>query len=180
MTVSPIIISERHRPIWQIPIAALFFTLAFGPIFYKLFLGLTSDAPLQLGLGDFHISIYFCALGVSFTYKKRVYIDLTHSKFKPCFEVGPLKFGKWVTIKTYEYVSVFHQSLTDGSYIYEVNLWYDNNKHFQLYEKNDYNEAILMAYQISEELKIELLDTTVPHNYKWIDKDALKTKKINE
>jgi hypothetical protein len=176
MNAEKIIISESNRPIWQIPIAALCFTIAFGFMAYKVFLWLTSDVPLDINSSDFHIAIYFSAIGVSFTYTKRIYIHLEESKFKPTFEVGPLKFGKWKTIKHYEYVSVFHQPLTDGSYIYEVNLWYDNNKHFQLYEKNDYKEAFLIGYELSEELDIDLLDATVPNDFKWIDKEAWKTK----
>jgi len=175
MATSPIIISESNRPIWQIPVAALFFTLAFGPVVYELLLGFTNNTPIHIHINDFQSIVYFTALGIGFTYKKRVYIDLKHSKFKPSYEVGPLKFGKWMTIKTYEYISVFLQPLTDGTYIYEVNLWYDTNKHFQLYEKHDYKEAFLIGYQISEELNIDLLDATVPHDYKWIDKKVEAT-----
>lgn len=179
MNAKKIIISENNRPIWQIPLAALFFTIAVGSISYKIFLWITNDVPLSLSVADFNTAIYFCALGVGFTYRKRIYIDLKSSRFKPSFEVGPLKFGKWITITNYEYVSVFHQPLKDGSYIYEVNLWYDSNKHFQLYEKNDYKDAFIIGYQLSEELNIDLLDATVPNDFKWIDKEEWKNQ-MNE
>jgi len=171
-----LIISERPRPIWQIPIAALFFTIAFGFIGFKLYKWMLGGEHLNMSIGDFHIAIYFSALGVSFTSQKRIYVDINNSKFKPSFEVGPLKFGKWQTIHNYEYVSVFHQPLKGGGYIYEVNLWYDGNKHFQLYEKHSYEEAFLVGYQLSEHLNIDLLDATVPNAYKWIDKNEWKLK----
>lgn len=179
MKSSNLIISERPRPIWQIPIAALFFTIAVGFIGFKLYKWISSDTPLDLSIGDFHLAIYFSALGVSFTYHKRIYVDINNSKFKPSFEVGPLKFGKWQTIHNYEYVSVFHQPLKGGGYTFEVNLWYDGNKHFQLYEKNNYQDAFLVGFQLSEELHIDLLDATVPNAYKWIDKDQWKAQ-MNE
>lgn len=175
MNAQSLIISERPRPIWQIPVAALFFTIAFGFIAFKLYQWILGDNSLNLSIGDFHIAIYFSALGVSFTSRKRIYVDLKTSRFKPSFEVGPLRFGKWATIKTYEYVSVFHQPLKGGAYIYEVNLWYDGNKHFQLYEHTDYTEAFLIGYKLSEQLNIDLLDATVPNDFKWIDKEEWKT-----
>ncbi len=173
---SNIIISESNRPIWQIPIAALFFTMAFGLISYRFFIWATTNSPLNLRLIDFEGVIYLGAIGISFTSRKRIHIDISKSRFRPTIEIGPLKIGKWQTIKNYQYVSVFHQPLVNGAYIFEVNLWYDNNKHFELYAKDNYNEAFLIGYDLSEELNIDLLDATVPNDFKWIDKDEWKAK----
>ncbi|MCT4629201.1 hypothetical protein [Winogradskyella sp.] len=176
---SKIIISESNRPIWQIPIAALFFTLAFGLLAYTIYEVKFSNESVRSAIVDIKNIVFLAAIGAGFSSQKRIYIDLEHSKFKPTIEIGPLKFGKWKQIYNYEYVSVFHQPLQDGDYIYEVNLWYDRNKHFCLFEKNDYKEAFIIGYELSEELNIDLLDATVPNDYKWVDKNEWKSKMYN-
>jgi hypothetical protein len=173
---SNIIISERPRPIWQIPIAALFFTMAFGVIFYKFFIWMTTNTPLDIRILDLNGAIYLSAIGASFCSRKRIHVDISNSRFRPTIEIGPLKFGKWQIIKNYDYVSVFHQPLRNGAYVFEVNLWYDTNKHFELYEEYNYEEAFLIGFDLSEELNIDLLDATVPNDFKWVDKDEWKAK----
>lgn len=170
------IISERPRPIWQIPIAALFFTLAFGIVGYKFYLWITTNQSSGIRLVDFQGLIYFSGIGAGFCSRKRIHIDIANSRFKPTIEIGPIKLGSWQTIKNYNYVSVFHQPTLNGTYVFEVNLWYDNNKHFELYEEQDYQDAFIIGYELSETLNIDLLDATVPNDYKWIDKAEWKVK----
>lgn len=84
---------------------------------------------------------------------KKVYIDIKNSKFKPSIEVGFIKIGKWKTINNYEYVSIFFDPSKSESEIFEVNLWYDRNKHFELYTRNNFEDAVSVGFDISEELK---------------------------
>ena len=72
------------------------------------------------------------------------------------------------------HVSIFHEHLIDGRKIFEVNLWYDRNKHWELYEKYTFEDAFAIGYEISEVLNIGLLDATKPNNYRRVDKEALK------
>jgi len=173
---SKTIISESNRPIWQIPIAALCFTIAIWILGSTIYNTAFLHENLRMAVSDIKSVIFFTAIGVGFCSQKKIYIDLEHSKFKPTIEIGFIKIGKWKRINNYEYVSVFHQPLKGGSYTYEVNLWYDSNKHFKLYEKNDYKEAFIIGYELSEELNVDLLDATVPNDYKWIDKAEWKSK----
>jgi hypothetical protein len=175
MSFENVIISESNRPIWQIPLAAICFTAAFGFLTYEAGLWLTGHGPLRINIGHFKLAVYFSALGVGLTYKKRIYIDIKSSRFRPTFEVGPLKFGSWITIKDYDCVSVFHRLLRNGNSIYEVNLWYDKNKHFELYQKSDLMEAFLIGYKLSEELDIGLYDATTPNEFKWVEKEDWKS-----
>ena len=176
---SEVIISESNRPIWQVPVAALLFTAATALTFKLFYEAQLSNNHIRSMLGGFELVTVLIVVGIGFCSRKRIYIDIVNSRFKPTIEVGPIKVGKWKTIFNYEYVSVFHQPLSSGDYIYEVNLWYDKNKHFKLYEQDSYKEAFLMGYELSEELAIDLLDATVPNDFKWIDKDEWKAK-INE
>jgi len=176
---SEIIISESNRPIWQIPVAALLFTVATALTIKLFYEAQLTNEHVRSMISGFESVVFLIVIGISFCSRKRIYIDIKKSRFKPTIEVGFIKIGKWKTIINYEYVSVFHQPLSDGGSVFEVNLWYDKNKHFNLYEQYDYKEAFLMGYDLSEELDIDLLDATVPNDFKWIDKDEWKTK-LNE
>ncbi|MBQ0768743.1 MAG: hypothetical protein KBT58_05590, partial [Bizionia sp.] len=105
-----------------------------------------------------------------------IYIDLEKSKFRSTKEIGPIKIGRWVKIENYEYVSIFTKRLNNGGLTFNVNLWYNTNRHFTLYSEPNFESAIEIAYNLSEELNIDLLDATIANDYKWIDKEALKTK----
>ena len=174
-----IIISESNRPIWQIPVAALLFTAAVALTLKLFYEAQLTNEHVRSMIGGFESVVFLVGVGIAFCSRKRIHVDIENSRFKPTIEIGPVKIGKWKTIMNYEYISVFHQPLGDGDYIYEVNLWYDKNKHFKLYEQNNYKEAFVIGYELSEELDIDLLDATVPNDFKWIDKDEWKTK-MNE
>lgn len=168
-----IIISENPRPLWQIAIASLFFTAAFAILilfFYQKWSNVDGKSIKRL----VDALCYLIVFGITFSFKKSVYIDIKKSKFRSTFEIGPIKLGQWQTINNYEYVSIFHQPLKDGNKIFELNLWYNDNQHWELYEKNDFREAFLIGYEISEILQIDILDATVPNDYKWIDKKHFK------
>ena len=48
-----------------------------------------------------------------------------------------------------------------------------------MYERNSFEDAITVGYYLSEELNIDLLDATVPNDFKWIDKEEWKLKIAN-
>lgn len=171
-----IIVSEKMRPLWQRLLASLFFTAAISFLAYGLYKANWTDDNI-IGIGH-HIKscIYLMGFGIALSFHQSVYINLKESKFRATIEIGPIKLGQWKTIHKYEYVSIFHQPLTDGEKIFEVNLWYDKNKHWQLYEKHDYKEAFTIGFEISDLLNINLLDATIPNDYKWIDKKTSKEK----
>ncbi|TNJ46974.1 hypothetical protein KFZ70_05835 [Tamlana fucoidanivorans] len=171
------IITEKQRPLWQRVIAALFFTAAIALLIYTFYNANFSDKNL-INIGhNLKSVIYVMGIGIGFSFHKSIYIDLDTSKFRSTVEIGPIKLGQWKVINNYEYVSVFHQPLSDGDKIYEVNLWYNKNQHWELYEKYDYNEALVIAFELSERLNIDLLDATTPNNYKWVNKTATKNNK---
>jgi hypothetical protein len=167
-----IIVSESDRPLWQIPLAALSFTLAVALIVIQFSNLEISNNGIKNAARSFELIALLTALGVRYSSKKNVYIDLKKMLFRPTFEVGPLKLGRWTQIKSPEYISVF-QSQT----AYEINLWYQTNKHLELYKRDNYVDALRMAFELSEELDIDLYDATDPHNSRWIDKKATKSAK---
>lgn len=167
-----IIVSEKQRPLWQRVIASLFLTSAVILFAYTIYrANLIDDHLIDFG-HQIELVIYLTGFGIAFSFHKSVYIDLNNSKFRSTIEIGPLKIGQWKSISNYKYISIFHQPLQDGNKIFEVNLWFDRNKHWELYEKFDFIEAFEIGYKISEFLNIDLLDATIPNNYKWVDKKA--------
>ena len=169
-----VIISESKRPYWQIPLASLFLTAGIGFLLYSLYKIHWNGPDLSPLRHNMESVLYLISIGICLCYQKSVYIDIEKSKFRSTFEIGPIKLGQWKTVSNYEYVSLFHQPLDDGNRIFEVNLWYNKNKHWELYEKYDYKDAFKVAFELSELLNIGLLDATVSNDYKWIDKKASK------
>ena len=174
MKDTSIIVSETNRPYWQLPIAAVLFTAAFFLFFVNMSDFNWSNKYFKNLTLDFEFSIFLLLFGFYFSSQKRIYVDLENSRFKPSTEIGFLKFGKWKTINNYEYVSIFYDASKSIDERFEVNLWYDTNKHFELYTRNNFEDAITVAYDLSEVLNIDLLDATIRDDFKWIDKDALK------
>ena len=173
-----IIISESNRPYWQLIIAAALFTLSLAFI-VMLFQNIDLENKGKRLAGNIELILILFLLGTTFCSQKRVYLDLKKLKIKASYEVGPIKIGRWQPIKNPEYVSVFLRPKSDGSTVFEVNLWYERVKHIELYERDDYMDAFKIGYNISEKLNIDLLDATVPNESKWIDKNEWKSK-INE
>ena len=175
MEKRPIIISERKRPFWQLIVAAVCFTVAIA-----LILGTLIPFFIDTNIFDnypkgFFIPFYLTMYATYLSANRCIYIDIEKSKFRKTKEVGPIKIGGWTTIKNYEYVSLFTERLRDGRVSFSVNLWYNNNHHFTLYDEYDFESALEIAYNLSEELNIDLLDATIANDYKWIDKEALKS-----
>jgi len=173
---SPIIISERNRPFWQIPIAALFLTATFTILCAFILQFFIYNETISYIARFVYYTLYLLPFGLGFCTQKRIHIDIKNSRFRPTVEIGNFKFGKWKTIRNYDYVSVFYDPSKQVSDQFEVNLWFDRNKHFELYARNNFEDAMLIAYNLSEELKIDLLDATIKNDYSWIDKEELKQK----
>ncbi len=176
MADAHIIVSGSKRPFWQIFIASLIFTFAAVLLLWIIYNTFLRPEIYLTSIISSRVVIYLIAIGTFFSFRKSVYIDLGQSRFRSTFEIGPVKLGQWKTIHSYEYVSVFHQPLKNGDRIFEVNLWYDTNKHWELYEKNNAKEAFEIGYEISEYLQIDLLDATVPNDFRFIDKSLLRQK----
>ena len=174
-----IAVKDKKRPYWQLVGSALFFTLALLYFIIYIYNTTWSDKAYSSFVNKFEVVIYLIVIAIGFGFQKSVYINLSESKFRATFEIGPLRLGTWKTIKDPEYISVFKQPTVDG-FIFEVNLWYDTNKHWELYEEHDLPQAFKIGFDVSESLGIDLLDATVANNYRWINKEALKEKGVIE
>lgn len=168
-----IIVSETQRPFWKLPIAALIFTAVIYIIGKDLYYFNWSNDYFRYLADEIKILPFLIAVGIYLSSHKKVYIDIENSKFKPTIEIGFIKIGAWKTINEYEYISIFFNPSKNESEAFEVNLWYNKNKHFELYTRNNFEDALVVAYEISEQLNIDLLDATIKGDNKWIDKENL-------
>jgi len=153
-----ITINEIQRPFWHLVIASLLFTLAVFLIISFIYKFNLSKGYLKSFHGTTVVTTILIVVGLNFCTEKCIYIDIKNSRFKPSLEIGPIKIGSWKTIKNYEYVAIFYNPSKRESEQFEVNLWYNGNNHFELYSRNNFEDAISVAYDLSEQLNIDLLD----------------------
>ena len=91
-------------------------------------------------------------------------------KLKTEYAVGVFKYSYFSAIPTLEYVSVFRNPRND---VFEVNLWYKGNKHFNVSNFDDFEPAFQFGLHFSNRLNIDLLDASEKGNSKWIEKEQL-------
>ncbi|WP_339707436.1 hypothetical protein [uncultured Kriegella sp.] len=166
-----IIISEGNRPFWQSVIASFFYTISVvftGMFFFGYEIFPSEGVSPKWDFGVIWLAIACTTQGVLFSSVKRVFFDLDTKRYKVQYSVGPIHVGRWTSLPNVEYVSVFQQAKKDGNYIFETNLWYQKNKHFNVYESIDPEPAFAMGKLVALKLNLDLLDATQPKNYVWV------------
>ncbi len=167
-----VIVSTKDKPLLFVVLAGLFFIIAvylIGLSFYNLQFSLEPNL-IQHRVSLIIIIILFIIAGVSLSQKNTMFFDLTNKKFKDQFSVGPFKVGSWQDLPPLNYISIF----SVDARLFEVNLWYDKNEHFNIYTFKNRDKAFETGIQIASQLKIKLLDATERNNYKYVNIDALK------
>ena len=167
MTQKEIIISQGNRPFWQIILAALFFTGMVTSLYYfsTTFNIFDSEENVKFSLHFLQIAIFLFFGGTFFSSVRDYHFNFQENKYKILFCVGPIKIGRWKSFKSLEYISVFKSS----SNIYEINLWYDKNKHFNISKYKQEEFALFAGKELAKKLNIDLLDATNPFSKKWVD-----------
>ncbi|WP_089886702.1 hypothetical protein [Kriegella aquimaris] len=171
MKEEKIIISEGNRPFWQSVTASFFFTISvilMAMFFFGYEVFPSEGVSSRWDFGVLWLAIACASQGVLFSSVKRVFFDLDTKRYKVQHSVGPVCVGQWKTLPEIDYVSVFRQPKSDGHYIFETNLWYQKNKHFNIYESVDPELAFAMGKSVAQKLNIDLLNATTPNNYFWV------------
>lgn len=162
---SEIFIAEGKRPWWHLAIAALCFTVTIVSIYF-LSNTLSNDRDLTSGIAL--ISLYSLVMGVRYAMIKHHHFDFVASQYKIEKGIGPFTFGKWKDFERLNYISVFNNQLG----MFEVNLWYNQNKHFQIVLYDDIDQALELGEKLAKKLEIDLLDAAHdPRNSQWVDLD---------
>lgn len=168
---------ERQNSLLFRIIAALFYTIAIGLIIHFF---ITIDFSLERKHLYAHFDyiqfiFIFTFFAIYFSYTINCHFNFEKKLFKREYTVGIFRYGKWKPLPKFNYVSLF---AIDHN-VFQVNLWNNKNKHWELYEEFNYDDAFKIAFELSELLNIDLLDATIRNDFKWIDKKASKeTRKI--
>ncbi|HNP33024.1 MAG TPA: hypothetical protein PKN96_07000 [Flavobacterium sp.] len=163
-----LVVAQGRRPIWQLIIAAICFTILIYIIYWETILIWKNGFNVSTGNTFPAFGKAFgtlLALGISFSITKTVLIDTDSDLLISRFCVGPFSRDVKSKVPQLEYVSVF----LDSKENYEVNLWYVRNKHYRMYDFDKKETAIEFATKVALKLKIDLLDATEKGNSKWID-----------
>lgn len=169
-----ILISTKERPIWQKILAVFFFTFM-ATCLYVFFLTIDFNADSKMAhfYGNTIELAGICfVLGVRYSIMKDYYFDLKEKKYKIVKRVGFVEIGKWRNFKDLDYISIFRNKKD----ILEVNLWYDENKHFNLGTLDNLKQALDAGKKIAQKLQLDLWDAgTNPYHGNWIPIKANNT-----
>ncbi|WP_339695671.1 hypothetical protein [uncultured Marixanthomonas sp.] len=156
MNKQDVYISEGNRPLWHRIIAALCYTLM---------LVCAYKSTIQPNISWLYAASFLFSTGVTFSLVRDYHFDFEKKRYKTEKCIGPLKFGKWKDFKKLEYISIFK----NGKGFYEVNLWYNRNKHFNITTLDNFQDCFDIGKSIAEKLKIDFLDAaTDPRNSIWV------------
>jgi hypothetical protein len=170
-----IVVSEGKKPLWKIIIAAFLFTVSLFIFIYYFYLLFDLGSKIQIKIikgisSNISLSVYAFLGAISLSKVKTIYIDLENEKLRTEHSVGIFKVNYFSVIPELEYVSVF---LNPQNGIFEVNLWYKGNRHYNVFNFEEFKPAFNFGLLFSNKLNIDLLDATEKGNFKWIDKSKL-------
>ena len=166
MGQNDILISQGNRPWWQRILAAFFYTATVVFLLNTLsYFNIHNHEMMTSSMASLKIAILSFFVGVGFSGYRECHFDLEEKRFKTLFCVGIVKIGKWKQFEKLEYISVFRNNSKD---IFEINLWYNRNRHFNISNYDDEEEALFSGKQIAQKLNIRLLDATDPYNSNWV------------
>ena len=168
-----IVVSEGQRPLWQRVIAALLYTVMFFTLLFYFYLlhnsGLEDLKKVRNITGLLQISFYCFIGGLNFSIVKTLFINLEKEKLKTEYRVGIFSIKYFSEFPKLEYVSVFkHYYEKNDNTIFEINLWYKGNKHFNVSNFEEFQPAMDFGLMFSNKLNLDLLDATEKGNSKWI------------
>ncbi|OYU82302.1 MAG: hypothetical protein CFE23_00880 [Flavobacterium sp. BFFFF1] len=163
-----LVVHQGRRPLWKTFLAAVLFTAMFY-FLYDMFLitreyAIIGSSSKQF-IGDLKWAAMALSGGISLSIMKSVMIDLDKNRIISKFYVGPFYRNIHSEIPRLEYVSVF----LDGKGYYQVNLWYQRNKHYNMYAFENKKSAMQFAAKVALKLKINLLDATEKGNFHRVD-----------
>ncbi|KAB8151398.1 hypothetical protein EZY14_018865 [Kordia sp. TARA_039_SRF] len=124
------------------------------------------------------LGLIFCVISLLFFIREGSEIDLKRKQYRAFSDFFGIHFGQWKELPKIDYISVF--IATERTIIYDfvhetevknkvivLNLFYNGNQRIKVYTAKDKEDAFKVAKQISEILKIDILDATEAES-KWI------------
>lgn len=159
MIKKDVVISQGSRTLLDNIIAAACYTLAVFCL-YRCFTDLKH-------LGTYaYVGTTCFMFGLRFSISKFYRFNFENNRFRDISAIGPVAWGNWVKYNELSYVAVF----LNAKDFYEVNLWYDHNRHFNFSNYKELGDALAGAREIAEILELSTYDAgTDPYNGVWQD-----------
>ncbi|MGJ8685601.1 MAG: hypothetical protein ACSHWW_13305 [Nonlabens sp.] len=123
----------------------------------------TKDAGWKQWAGMIFSAILVLAYGLKPILVQQVQLDLNKNKYQKGYLLGPVSLGKWNDLPVPDYISIFRQPLKNGKFNFEMNLWYDDIRHIELFYFDDGIIGYDASLQVARALKVTLVDARVPN-----------------
>jgi len=165
-----IVIHQGKRHFLEIVLGSIFFAIFIFLIleaFYLWFEYQNFDLFLLLTRNLLASSGFLLVMGLTFTLTKSIIINPSSEKLISIYSVGVFSKRTESKIPELNYISIFKNSKDE----FEVNLWYEKNKHYKMYVFEKFDEALELGKQLSNRLNIDLLNATKKGDFKWIELD---------
>ena len=164
-----LLVSQPENPLWKIILSGLFYAFGVYGIINILLMQAYSDLSQEERI-IFNKNVILLMIGlfmgVYFSVRLTILIDLKTNKLVSKYFLGFFSVKTTTKIPKLEYVGVFKNS----EEVFMINLWYKENKHFNMCYTEEKEPAMKFAQMVSEKLNIDILDATEKGNSKWIDK----------
>jgi hypothetical protein len=164
-----LIVAQGKNPWWKLLLSVAFFSLLAWVISENIIMfsnyGFHEDTFRAFSKSLFIFGFSLTG-GIVFAVTKTILIDIDKDLLISRFNVGPFSKDVKSTVPQLEYVSVFY----DQKEMYQVNLWYVRNKHYNMYVFEHKEDAFQFGEMVADKLNIDLLDATERGNNKWVEK----------
>ena len=165
-----IIIHQGKRHFLEIVLGSIFYAaIVFVLIF--TFYDLLISGNIKVFIWKIHNILILIGIllpmALSFTVTKSIIINPVKEKLISIYSVGVFSKRIESKIPKLNYISIFKNSKDE----FEVNLWYEKNKHYKMYVFEKFDEALELGKQLSNRLNIDLLNATKKGDFKWIELD---------
>ncbi|MFC7356391.1 hypothetical protein ACFQO1_01720 [Jejudonia soesokkakensis] len=167
LTNDEITIVNSKKAWYKILIAIVCYSIA-GFVLWEGFDTLNTHTDVsvyEIVIGRTLMALIFIVPGTVFGMVREYHFDFKNRKYKTVKRIGVIGFGKWRSFRKLEYVSV-HENV-EGNF--EVNLWYDSNKHFFINSFLNCDTAIQYSMQIAKQLKIEFHNGNTNQQFEIVD-----------
>ncbi len=122
--------------------------------------------------------IILLGVALELALRKGIELDLDEKKYRNIYSIFAINFGRWKELPETEYISVFKTikntrsrvitaEATLGFQVFKVNLFYNRNKHIEVYISDEIEDAFSIAKHIATVLDVDILDATTPEK-EWI------------
>lgn len=165
-----ILISPGERKWYEILLASIFYTVFVYLFFINIYNFISKNDVGLLVSSIYHIILasgFLISMGLNFSMVKDIFINVKDQYLISSYRVGRFKYDVKSKLPDLQYVSIFKNAKNE----FETNLWYGKNNHYNMYNFENFDEALQFGNIIANKFNLDILDATQKGNFKWIEKE---------